>query len=181
MSQRSPTEELREEHEFALSQLQQFAAAVGRATSSREGPEADALRARLNELEQRMLLHFRKEEEALYPELQKQVAKGAPRADILAQFFGEAADDDLTAHRLLRGRLREMQGLLAGAARAQQAEGYSLEGLQAVASASLDLLTRHIEKENGVIFPMVERLLAAAELATAAAHMRRIAAEANRP
>jgi hemerythrin-like domain-containing protein len=178
MSEKSATGELREEHEAGLACMRELAAAVaaGATAAKQARPQAEKeIRARLEALRQRLLLHFRKEEEGLYPEVRRIVAEGAPAVDILSQFFGEAADDDLSAHHLLRSRMREMMSLLGAMGRAGSSNGYSTEGLQAVVSASLDLLTRHIEKENRLVFPMIERLLNAAQMAAAAERMRGIA------
>jgi hemerythrin-like domain-containing protein len=178
MSGKSPTEELREEHETGLAQMRDLKTAIGSAGSAAEetGAEvAEDLRSRVETFQRAMLPHFRKEEEGLYPDVQGIAAAGAPAVDILSQFFGEAADDDITAHHLLRGRIREMLALLEATARLGNRGSQWVEGLLSVASASLDLLARHVEKENRLIFPMIERLLDGEQMAAAAARMRAIA------
>jgi iron-sulfur cluster repair protein YtfE (RIC family) len=150
--------------------------AVGRQRQGRSRAEQE-IRSQVETLEQAMLLHFRKEEEGLYPEVQRITAEGAPAVDILSQFFGQQADDDLTAHRLLRGRMREMLGLLEAVRGAREFDSGWSEGLRAVVGAAQDLLTRHARKEDTLVFPMIERLLDDAQMAAAGERMRIIARE----
>jgi len=182
MSERSATDELREEHRSAILQMSQLEAALGSLAGPVQGVAAEvksSIKARIESLRGHLFLHFRKEEEGLYPEVQRMVAEGAPRVDILTQFFSQAADSDLTAHHLLRVRLREMQELAEGIERCTgeaggRAPAGPVETLRSLVSTSFDLLTRHIEKEDGLVFPMIERLLEPAQMEAAAARMREI-------
>lgn len=160
--ERSPTDELREEHDVALAEmarLRETAATLLRGGESVPEDAGDELSARLADLGRTLGLHFRKEEEGLFPEVQEMASEGAPRVDILSEFFGEEAEEDLMAHHLLRGRLREVGELVQGVAEAGEVDGESSGRLRGLVESMQDLLARHARKESELVFPMVERLL----------------------
>ena len=163
---------LRQEHNLGIGltgSLSQQVQAL--ALSSPAGDSPAECRKTLDELRASLLLHFRVEEEGLYPDVQRIAAEGAPRVDILTAFFGEESDDDLKAHALLRARLEEIGGMLSRA----QAAGMSDELVGRLANAANlahDLLSRHAAKEDTLIFPLVERLLDAAQRAAVEAKMQ---------
>ena len=168
MSEGLPLEELRDEHSVALDVMREASDEVRAITASAPsawGPEADKLLWRLRELRRALVLHFRKEEEGLFPDVRAKVAEGAPPKDILAQFFGEQADDDLTAHHLLRQRTQALLSHLQELQRTGQLDAESCERLPALADSTSDLLQRHAEKENKLVFPMIERLLDESQMA----------------
>jgi hemerythrin-like domain-containing protein len=156
---------LRQEHELAialLASLQEQVRAL--ASSSSASPSSADCQAQLSQLRSAMLLHFRIEEEGLYPDVKRIAAEGAPKVDILTAFFGDESDDDLKAHTLLRARLREAAGVFDQA----QAGGMSRELASRLGNTlemTHDLLNRHASKETTLIFPLVERLLGAAQRA----------------
>ncbi len=87
--------------------------------------------------------HFRLEEEALFPLLGRHLGTDAgPLAVMNAE------------HEEFRSLLARLQELVAGGQIAEQA---------ACARELIELLRAHIAKEDGVLFPMAERLLAPAE------------------
>jgi len=175
MGERSPTGRLREEHASALAQIREMEAAV-KATAGgghgKWGEAAGEIGERVEKLRAGLLVHFRQEEEALYPDVREMVGKGAPRVDILGQFFEETADDDLTAHHILRNWVREMVEMAAAVG-----EGWTVGDLETLVRESRDLLTRHVKKEDTLVFPMVERLLSPEQMAAAGRRMAAIRGE----
>jgi hemerythrin-like domain-containing protein len=165
---RSPTDELREEHDVALAgmtRLRELAAALlGGGQAAPEGA-GDELSAMLADFGRTLQLHFQKEEEGLFPEVRQMISEGAPPVDILSEFFGEEAEDDLVAHHLLRGRLRELREVVKGIAEAGQADEEASGRLRRSIESTHDLLERHVEKESKLVFPMIERLLDAKQVA----------------
>lgn len=135
------------------------------------GVHEEALAKGLSGVRGTLLLHFRKEEEGLFPEVQQMVSEGAPAVDIIAGFFREQSDEDLKAHTLLRGRMLEMSELLARLAASGGGSGKVLERLGLAAEATYGLLQRHARKEETVVFPIIERLLDEAQMAVVAGRM----------
>lgn len=178
MGGRSPTDELRREHEAILAQVTEFASAIDRITGRiRNWDEVGAgIRRLLGAFRRPLLLHFRKEEEGLYPDVREAVSRGAPKGDILSQFFSEQADDDIVAHRLLRGRLRDVITKLDAFEQAGRAEAIAIDRLQALVHGALGLLQRHADREGTLVFPMIERLLPEDQMAAAADRIQAIAA-----
>lgn len=177
MSEGLPLEELRSEHEVALDVMRQVAEearAITAGAPSEWGLEADRLLWRLRELRRALLLHFRKEEDGLFPDVRAQVAEGAPPKDILSQFFSDQADDDLKAHQLLRQRAQSLLRQLQELQRTGRLDVASCKPLPALADSALDLLRRHAQKEDRLIFPMVERLLDDNQIAAVRERMRAI-------
>ncbi len=160
-------EELRKDHEILRKDTAAFEATVrGLARSPEATGEAlsGSLRARLAYFQAGMRLHFRREEEGLFPDVRRMVSEGARRADVIAQFFREEAEDDLSAHTVLVARMDEMIGALAeaeAAGRLGEQEGHQLRVQFGLFKS---LLERHAAKEDNLIFPMVERALTPAQL-----------------
>ena len=181
MSERLPTDELRAEHDVALGQINELveAAAGVRNRESRAWEEVGrGLRERVEELGGALLLHFRKEEEGLFTDVVAMVSKDAPRVDILAHFFEEEADDDLKAHTLLRGRLKELTALLDKAEKARKLEAEEAARFDLLANLARDLLERHAKKEHELVFPMIERLLDDEQMRAAWTRIREISGSA---
>jgi iron-sulfur cluster repair protein YtfE (RIC family) len=178
MTERSPTQELREEHDAAL-------AAIGRLAEGLPGPLSGTgdtgaaarpeLGRALAELREAMLLHFRKEEEGLFPDVQSMLSEGAPRVDIVAEFFTGESEDDLIAHHLLRARMREVGELLAALPQAGEWDPELTARLGAALDLTRDILRRHADKEDRLVFPMIERLLDASQMAAVRARFEAIA------
>ncbi len=180
MGEKTPTDELRDEHEHAraaIAGLQRKIEAFCASPDSSRPEVAGDLRNDLDQLSRSLLLHFRKEEEGLFPELRQMVSKGAPRVDILGNFFGEEADDDLKAHYLLRSRLRQLPELLDAADKPGGMDAETSGRLRGLTEATRDLLQRHVDKEHQLVFPMIERLLAPQQMAAAGQRMRALETE----
>lgn len=175
MGEKTPTDELRNEHEHARAAIAEFQRKIDVLCAGPDSswPEvAGDLRNDLDELCRALLLHFRKEEEGLFPEVIQMVSRGAPRVDILGEFFGEETDDDLKAHHLLRSRLRQLRELLDAADKADSLDPETSGRLRGLTDATRDLLERHIDKEHRLVFPMIERLLDSTQMAAAGERMR---------
>ena len=165
---------LRHEHDVAIGLMTSILDQARAFASSPSGSESSAdMRTTLQELRGAMLLHFRVEEDGLYPDARQIAAEGAPRVDILTSFFNEESDDDLKAHALLRARLKELGAMLDRA----HTDGLSAElaaRLASTAHVTHDLLSRHASKETTVIFPLIERFLDTAQMAAVEGRMRSI-------
>jgi len=180
MGEKTPTDELRDEHEHAraaMAGLQRKIDVLCAGTDTAWPEVAGDLRNDLDELCRGLLLHFRKEEEGLFPEILRIVSKGAPRVDILGEFFGGEADDDLKAHHLLRSRLRQLRELLDAADKADGLDSETSGRLRGLTGATRDLLERHADKEHKLVFPMIERLLDPRQMAAAGERMRALQTE----
>lgn len=184
MSELSAMDELRSEHASALAYLAELMSAVEQLGDHvAQWPEVGpGLRDRFDVARRSLLLHLRKEEEGLYPLVQHLATAtrpGQPRApelDVLRRFFGDEADDDLTAHQLLRVRCRELSSMLDAFAAAGRAEPAGVSRFRSTVERAQDLVARHTEKEGQVIFPLIERLLDKDQLASARERIRAIGA-----
>jgi iron-sulfur cluster repair protein YtfE (RIC family) len=182
-----PTDQLRREHEVALASMRQLRDACresaewgcrGRPAVAHDasGKHMEGVGAMLSQVRSMLLLHFRKEEEGLFPDVQQMVSEGAPAVDIIAGFFREQSDDDLKAHTLLRGRMTEMGELLASLRSSETRCEETAKQLQLKAESTHDLLARHADKENTVVFPMIERLLDKPQMAVVVGRIQAIEA-----
>ena len=179
MSAALPTDQLRQEHEVGLAamrRLQDGCRDRPAAADGAWGKHMEGVGAILSQVRGMLLLHFRKEEEGLFPDVQQMVSEGAPAVDIIAGFFREQSDDDLKAHTLLRGRLMEMGELLARSRSSETGCEEAARQLQLKAESTHDLLARHADKESTLVFPMIERLLDKAQMAVVARRIQAIEA-----
>jgi len=177
MTTEPPLDKLRHDHAAATQAVKAVADLVADLTGapSTAWPGiGERLRSSIEGLAQNLLLHFRLEEEALFPQVRAMMSEGAPAVDILSQFLDGEADDDLTAHFLMRSRLRELTSVLDAG---QQAGGLAADQLAAIRTTTnllADILRRHADKEHRLIFPMIERMLDAGQMAQVAERMRKI-------
>jgi hemerythrin-like domain-containing protein len=143
-------DDLKHEHEAILFTLKVMERMIAKIRSGEvlEAGDPPAVLAFLREFADKC--HHGKEEGILFPALE---AAGVPRE-------GGPIGQMLLEHEEGRGYIRRMAAALSGGgdlpAFAKEAEGY------------VDLLRRHIEKENAVLFPMGERALGEAALAAIA-------------
>jgi len=174
MSETSPTAILKQDHVAAF-------AVVDALTRDLAYPEdvfwakvAEGIHGRVAALRDALLLHFRREEEALFPDLVALVSEEAPEADIIAGFFRQESDDDLSAHTTVRLALYDIANLLEQMAAPNARPQHSISALRDRFGRARDLLSRHVEKEETVIFPMAERLLEEEQLRAIAARLAAI-------
>jgi iron-sulfur cluster repair protein YtfE (RIC family) len=177
MTVESPLDRLRDDHAAATQAVKLVADLVADLSGSAPTSWPDVggrLKSGAAELGRILLQHFRLEEEALFPQVRAMMSEGAPAVDILSQFLDGEADDDLTAHFLMRSRLRELTSVLDAG---QQAGGLAADQLAAIRTTTnllTDILRRHADKEHRLIFPMIERMLDAAQMAEVAERMGQI-------
>ena len=79
--------------------------------------------------------------------------------DVVSRFFAEEGEDDFNAHSVLMIRTAEMVKLLDGVEQAGRLDEQVLARLRTLMNLTRSLLERHAEKEDKLIFPMVERAL----------------------
>ncbi len=177
MTEMGPIAELRGEHDVVLAKMNELAQGVVRLQTGEEANWAEMgqeVGARAAEVQEGLVVHFRKEEEGLFPDVLSMVSRGAPRADILSHFFQDEADDDLKAHTILRGRLRDVRAVLEGAGQAGELDGAGAARLKTLVGLAKDLMERHAKKEHELVFPMIERLLDESQMAAVRERMRGI-------
>lgn len=159
MADDSQLDLLLQEHDAARKLIEALHDEVRALGSSRtEAASLSACRNCLDSLREALLLHFRVEEEGLFPDVQRIVGEGAPKVDILSSFFGDESEEDLKAHTLLRARMKEFADLCEQA-QSSSADENAAARLQHVLELTRDLLLRHAEKESTTIFPLITRLL----------------------
>jgi len=167
MSVRSPIEEMRKEHQALLNDAKELEATV-RGLEAGTGESWDrvggSLPERLEMFHRGLLLHFRREEEGLFPDARRMVSERARRADVVGQFFAEEAEDDVSAHAVLAARTQETAALVAQIEQAGSLDQRSLARLRTLVNLTRGLLERHAEKEDKLIFPMIQRSLDPAQL-----------------
>ncbi|HET7340001.1 MAG TPA: hemerythrin domain-containing protein [Methylomirabilota bacterium] len=137
MTTRTPTELLREEHRIILAGLDVLEGAAVRLRGGGGLPERlwPSLLAFFKAFADRN--HHAKEENALFPAM---IKAGVPGP-------GGPIDVMLEEHEQGRGLLRAMDAAGAPAERATLAERY------------VTLLREHIDKENGIVFPLADAVL----------------------
>jgi len=178
VSQASPIDELRKEHQLFLTDISEVHTMIqGLGSSPEDAREAfgGMLGARIDIFRQGILTHFRREEECLYPDARlfvSQAAGTAGRPDILGHFLDSEAEDDVRAHQVIAARTDEIAALVAAAREKGQLPAQSLAHLRTLLGLTRSLLQRHAEKEDGMIFPFIERSLSPDQLAAVGERLR---------
>jgi hemerythrin-like domain-containing protein len=145
MKTQDPIKLLRQEHDAVLEVVDRMELAVSDLQGSRREEALSTLREALDYLEKEVRAHGQKEEEYLYPALGRHV----PKLTI---------DVMLEEHRDLWWRLDAFARVLSTAEP-------SLNDLRWKTTAVVDLLRRHIDKENDVLFMMAAQMLSDREYA----------------
>lgn len=182
MSKLSPIQELVNEHDALLADVKDLQAGVrdlaaGAALSWAQ--QARTLRDQFEMLQRALSLHFRREEEGLFPDAQSIVAPRGPRGDALSQFFAEEGEEDMNAHASLRTRAREMVSLIDQMAGSDRADQDALGRLRALLSVTAGLFGRHADKEARIIFPMIARSLDRDQMERVAARLAELGSAAD--
>ena len=167
MGQNSPFEDLHQEHVQVLADMKTLSATVGALSAGSDvswAEESATLRDQLEIVQRGLKLHFRREEEGLFPFAQQAVSEGAKGSEILASFFAEEAEEDIGAHGVLNTRTHEMLSLLSVMQQAERPDGPSLAHLRTLVGLSSALLERHAAKEDKLVFPMIQRSLSAQQV-----------------
>ena len=174
---RDPIDQLLEEHAGIMAEVAELRRAVRSLSERGEAalPAAQsALAAVSRMMETRLLLHARKEDEALFPALERIFgADGGPTAIMRREhqeIHAQAALFRRTLHELNQV---EHPAIVAGGARLASlvAAGASAEALRATGAEILRLLDLHFEKEETILFPMARQLLTPESLEDVARRM----------
>jgi len=166
MESRSPFDELREEHVALLVDARDIQASLrGLTQPAGAGLGGGSLiRDSLEIFQRRLRVHFRREEEGVFPEAQRMVSEGAQGADVFGRFFAQEGEDDMSAHAALARRANEMVEMATQMEEASGPDAASARRLLAVANLTASLLERHASKEDTLIFSMIERALTPAQV-----------------
>lgn len=174
-----PVQHLLDEHVEILAEFARLEGAVQALEEQGEGALAGALPV-FREVGQmmsgRLERHARKEDEALFPAVEAAIGSGSPT--------GVMRDEHRNIHEqslLFRETLRQLNEVehpkieLGGnRLRRLTREGNDFQQLIVTAREILDLVAVHFEKEEQVLFPMVDNLLSSAEQAAVARKMEAI-------
>jgi hemerythrin-like domain-containing protein len=166
MEPRSPFDELREEHVALLVDARDLQASLRGLAQ----PEAATLgggsliRDTLDIFQRRLRMHFRREEEGVYPDAERMVSEGAQGADVFGRFFAQEAEDDMSAHATLARRAQEMLEMATQIEGAGGPDEASARRMLALANLTASLLERHAAKEDTLIFPMIQKSLTPAQV-----------------
>lgn len=160
MSPASPIDELRKEHQRLLTDLKDLQ------DSARESSDQVTAtgRDRIEMFQRALQIHFRREEEGLFPDARQLVARSSKRPALLSSFFGSEAEEDIAAHRVLAERTQQLLDLVWDISQAAKPDPPSMARLRALLGLTRGLFERHADKEDKLIFPMIERSLAPAQL-----------------
>jgi hemerythrin-like domain-containing protein len=180
---RDPIDHLLEEHRVIMAQIDALRRAV--VDLRRDGDAA--LPAALPVLKEvghmmatTLLRHARKEDEALFPELERVFGSGGGPTAVMRQEHRDIHAGADLFHRTLR-ELNEVEhpAIVAGgeALRALAAGGGSAEQLCRIAEEIVELVDLHFGKEEGILFPMAREILTPEALAATAERMEEISAE----
>lgn len=179
MSVKSPFEDLREEHAALLREMQDVQSTIrglaGADASSLGG--AGVARDELEMLRYHLHIHFRREEEGLFPEARRMISEGAKGADVFGSFFAEEAEDDMSAHGALAARTDEMLQLVDQAAASGGPDEDSARKLLALSTLAAGLLQRHAAKEDSLIFPMLQKSLKSEQLDDVRSRLQQIGSD----
>jgi len=164
---KTPFEELREEHTALLNEAQDIQSTVRALSGGKEASlgVSEILGDELEMFRGQLRMHFRKEEECLFPEAQRMISEGAATGDLFGRFFGEEAEDDMSAHSALSRRTNEMLEVTDGIADSGGSQDKARK-LMALVNLIVGLLERHAAKEETLIFPMLEKSLTTAQIET---------------
>jgi iron-sulfur cluster repair protein YtfE (RIC family) len=163
---RSPFDELSQEHVALLVDARDLQASVRGLTQPAAATRAlgSTIRNTLDIFQRRLHVHFRREEEGVFPEARRLLSEGAQGADVFGRFFGEEAEDDMTAHATLAGRVSELIEMAAQMEAAGGPDAAAARRLLALTDLTASLLERHAAKEDTLILPMIERALTPAQV-----------------
>jgi hemerythrin-like domain-containing protein len=159
-------EELRRDHEILARDVAALEATVNRLSESplaRKEALSGTLRGSLTDFGATMERHFRREEEAVFPDARRLVSEGVHGAELISQFLSEEAEDDLNAHTGLRIRMTEMIRLLDEAEAAGELDEQQSSRLRTLFSHFRGVLVLHAAKEDDLIFPVIHGALTPSE------------------
>ncbi len=182
MRDASPLQELNDEHQSLAADVRQIETAVREIGAVRMPSWADHARTLRDQLEmfrRALRLHFRREEEGLFPDAKRMVADQGGPGDALTRFFAEEGEEDISAHASLTARAKDMLSLAEGMTRAEGPDQQSLGRLRALVSTTRSLLESHADRESKIIFPMIARALDDEQMEQVARRMTQLGAAAD--
>lgn len=130
------TEALSREHQVVLKQLQSFEDALQRSDEA-------VIRETLRFFDERIVLHRRKEEEVLFPVIGRYI--GAEHGPIACM---------LDEHRMEKQLIEQIRQALS-----RWPDNKARDEVRTAGMAILNLLRAHIDKEDGILFPMSEEVM----------------------
>ena len=164
-----PITHLLDEHALIMHEMAALRGAAADLAGRGDAAVADVLPVlqRIGEvMETRLAWHARKEEEALFPAMERVIGGDGPTAVMRMEH-----EDIHGQGRLLRATLRELNEVehprieaTRERLRRSMAEGGSAAVFREIAEQILQLLDMHFYKEEQILFPMAQRLLAPAVL-----------------
>lgn len=172
-----PIQHLLDEHKDIMAQVADLRAAVRDLQARGDAAMPDALPAlrRIGRMmETQLALHARKEDEVLFPAIESVLGiDNSPTTMMRTDHQDIHAQGDLLRETLRQLKEVEHLAIEAGGAhlRTLTAESGGAEAVRATAEAIVELLDLHFEKEEQILFPMVENLLDAQTLAEVGAKM----------
>jgi len=171
---RDPIERLLFEHQGIMRQVADLRRAIGALTERGDAALSEVrpvLQATVRMIEAELLGHARREDDALFPALER--ALGAP--DALTDEMRREHRDIHAQADLFRGTLRELAevqhpAIVAEGARLRELSAGSPSAAQLRASGAemIRLLDQHFRTEEEILFPMAREVLGTSELADVA-------------
>lgn len=135
----SHIEELMTEHQAVLKMLDEMGTTLSMASQSNSSEWKASLEKACAFFRKEVVLHFRKEEEALFPALRVHLGLGAGPIEVM-----------LREHQLHNSLFSQLQATV---------EAADLGAIRSVWESFNSLLTTHIMKEDTVLFPMADHFL----------------------
>ncbi|MBN1460159.1 MAG: hemerythrin domain-containing protein [Armatimonadetes bacterium] len=157
----SPFDDLNEEHRALQTDVAELKSTIrnltGQETSSLGS--GGVIRDELEMFRKKLRIHFRREEEGLFPEARRIISEGARGADVFGSFFAEEAEDDMSAHASLTSRANQMLEIAGQLEESGRPDEQTARQLLSLINLTSTLLDRHAAKEETLIFPMLEKSL----------------------
>lgn len=157
----SPFDDLNEEHRALVNEAGQLKSTIRNLTGQETSSLASGsvVRDELEMFRKKLRIHFRREEEGLFPEARRIISEGARGADIFGSFFAEEAEDDMSAHTSLTNRVNQMLEVTDQLEARGRPDEETAQQLLSLINLTSSLLERHAAKEDTLIFPMLEKSL----------------------
>jgi iron-sulfur cluster repair protein YtfE (RIC family) len=173
---RDPIDRLLEEHRGIMRQVEELRRGLRALRERGDGalPEVrPLLQGTMRMLEGELLAHARREEEALFPALERVFgAEGTPTAVMRQEHRDIHAQADRFRATLRQLNEVEHPAIVAGSARlAAVPGGLPAAELAAIASDLVRLLDDHFAKEEEILFPMAREILAPEDLEAVSSRM----------
>jgi hemerythrin-like domain-containing protein len=160
----SVLDEFGDEHRTVIAAMEALMGALHGAADNgqaRAASDCSPLLAQAEQFRHTFLVHRLREEDGLFPEVQKAISDATPEMGDVDRFFTGKGREDLRAHQEIDGYLRELTELLQCLAEAPVPDPQALEQARACTALAQELLRDHAAKEDSIIFPRMAAMLAA--------------------